>query len=144
MCSMWEKRGERGPERMKLKTNIGQLQRRVPVVCEAEKQFVASDRLLERWQLNSFTQMMPATWRSVLSKSAGEESQALHSSPPATSLTQGITSLSFLLPASELSPSVRISLSSRGGGNKAEVHLPVPPAKPRGPRWTTTDPWGMS
>lgn len=81
MCSMWEKRGERGPERMKLKTNIGQLQRRVPVVCEAEKQFVASDRLLERWQLNSFIQMMPAAWRSVLSKSAAVASRGGEPSP---------------------------------------------------------------
>jgi len=75
MCSMWEKRGECRPERMKLKTNIGQLQRRVPVVCEAEKQFVASDQLLERWQLNSFIQMTRATWKSVLSKSAAVASR---------------------------------------------------------------------
>lgn len=54
MCSMWEKRAECRPERMKLITNIGQLQRRVPVVCEIEKCFVASDWLLERWQPTSF------------------------------------------------------------------------------------------
>lgn len=28
MCSMWENRGECRPERMKLETNIGQLQRK--------------------------------------------------------------------------------------------------------------------
>lgn len=42
MCSMWEKREECRPERMKLITNIGQLQRRVPMVSEV-KCFVASD-----------------------------------------------------------------------------------------------------
>lgn len=54
MCSMREKREERRPEQMKLITNIGQLQRRVPMVCEREKCFVISDWLLEGWQMNSF------------------------------------------------------------------------------------------
>jgi len=70
MCSTWEKREEHRPERMKLRTNIGQLQRRVPMVCETEKWFVASDWILERWKRSSFVKKTQVTWKSVLSKNA--------------------------------------------------------------------------
>lgn len=122
MCSMWENTGECRPERMKLESNIGQLQRKS---LWSVKQRTGLTLHTGYWKDGNWTVL--SKWRKQPGKVscervqewwAWEESQALHRLclSTATSLMQGITSLKFHVPASELSSPMCIPLTPAWNG----------------------------
>lgn len=122
MCSMWENTGECRPERMKLESNIGQLQRKSQW---SVKQRTGLTLHTGYWKDGNWTVL--SKWRKQPGKVscervqewwAWEESQALHRLclSTATSLMQGITSLKFHVPASELSSPMCIPLTPAWNG----------------------------
>lgn len=132
MCSMWEKREERRPERMKLITNIGQLQ---SPSCLWNREVVCGFRLATRkmtteqfyWKDANNLEKCPVKWCG--SDKHGSRTSSVQGTAhlPATPLTQGITSLKFPCPASELSPPVHGPVSLIWSGEHSWATLPCAP-----------------